>query len=188
MRDAILTGANLEGADLDGLTLQSTNLCGANLVGADLTDANLDEADLRGANLVDAKLRRASFRGTKYDADTKWPPGFDISLVSVPPANELDPGDGAAGQQGVTRQWSYLEVFVSHSGWVDSTGRQGRHPTPVAYHEPIPIAWICNRLDAEGWELLTVTTQGFYGTSSSSASQRVDQWNILLRREFQAGR
>ena len=42
------------------------------LKGADLRGANLRWANLRGANLRGADLREA-----KYNANTKWPEGFD---------------------------------------------------------------------------------------------------------------
>ena len=48
---AILTGANLEGADLRG-----ANLMDANLTGADLRYANLTGADLRYVNLTNTIL------------------------------------------------------------------------------------------------------------------------------------
>jgi len=51
LKGAIVTGANLYGADLE-----DTNLTGANLIGANLTDANLEDTNLTGANLTDANL------------------------------------------------------------------------------------------------------------------------------------
>ena len=47
------------------------------LVGADLRGIDLTGANLRGANLNAANLHRAELRGAKYNANTKWPAGFD---------------------------------------------------------------------------------------------------------------
>ena len=56
MSHAVLSGADLRGADLSGSDLTSTDLSGSNLHGADLRDAKLDNANLSGANLRDANL------------------------------------------------------------------------------------------------------------------------------------
>lgn len=42
-----------------------------------LVDVNLRGANLYGVNLSRAALRGADLRGAKYNADTKWPLGFD---------------------------------------------------------------------------------------------------------------
>ena len=62
-----LKGANLSGANLSVTRMSDANLRGANLFGANLSGAGLREANLRYADL----------RGAKYNADTKWPKGFD---------------------------------------------------------------------------------------------------------------
>lgn len=54
-----LSKAYLRNADLSGGDLNRTNLTGADLTGAILTDTNLSEADLRDATLVDANLTGA---------------------------------------------------------------------------------------------------------------------------------
>ena len=72
LRNANLTGANLIGADL-----WYTNLRSAILINAKLQRANLVNADLNGADLSGADLFGASLHDAKYDADTKWPDGFD---------------------------------------------------------------------------------------------------------------
>ena len=74
---ADLCRARLEAADLTGARMSRASLAracfsGACLAGADLRRANLCGTDLRGADLRGADLR-ASF----YDAETRWPTGFD---------------------------------------------------------------------------------------------------------------
>lgn len=111
LRDATLTGANLNrtemtgaslrgaslktaqmrhsdlaGVDLGGADLRSADLSGSSLVGASLEDARLERANLRGANLRDADLGNASLKGALYDDDTDWPaekPPADLGLVYV---------------------------------------------------------------------------------------------------------
>ena len=73
LSDANLTGANLSGANLEYARLHganlnranigAANLQGANLVGANLVGANLEGANLRGASLEGANLRGASLEG-----------------------------------------------------------------------------------------------------------------------------
>ena len=65
-------GRKCSGADLRDIDLHTANLWGASLGGADLTGANLIRAILRGAD-----LRKAVLSGAKYNANTKWPEGFD---------------------------------------------------------------------------------------------------------------
>ena len=60
-------GAGLREADLRGADLHNANLKGADLFVADLFGTDLWGADLRGADL----------RLARYNADTKWPEGFD---------------------------------------------------------------------------------------------------------------
>ncbi len=84
---AIASGADLRGANLTGVDLQSANLSSANLREADLSEADLRKANLNGASLFSADLTKANLdradlswadlRGARYDADTKWPKGFD---------------------------------------------------------------------------------------------------------------
>ncbi len=50
---------------------------GRKCAGADLRGIDLPKANLRGANLNAANLHRAELRGAKYNANTKWPAGFD---------------------------------------------------------------------------------------------------------------
>ena len=53
-------------------SLQRVDLGGANLRGT-----NLRSADLSGANLSGADLSEAHLGSARYNADTKWPEGFD---------------------------------------------------------------------------------------------------------------
>ena len=71
-RGAILVGADLSHFDLSGADLTDADLSDADLSGAILWNADLSGADLTNANLVGAMLRLA-----KYNANTKWPLGFD---------------------------------------------------------------------------------------------------------------
>ena len=52
--------------------LSFVDLNGSDLTEADLSDARLDNADLTGAILYSARLR-----GATYNAQTRWPKGFD---------------------------------------------------------------------------------------------------------------
>jgi hypothetical protein len=81
-----LRGVNLRGAILSGCSLCNADLRGADLTGADLSDARLDGAKFKGACLsaVDASRARglasADLTGARYDAQTRWPDGFDPRL------------------------------------------------------------------------------------------------------------
>jgi uncharacterized protein YjbI with pentapeptide repeats len=100
LRSASLVGADLTRAELrsvrlGGADLEQANLTGTNLQGADLRKANLRdavmpgallqrallEADLRGAvlsaDLRHAELKNVDLRDARWDATTRWPPGFD---------------------------------------------------------------------------------------------------------------
>ena len=66
-----LTGADLSHADLQGVNLSGALLSGANLEGSDLRGAKLPHADLSGAN-----LNKVKFEHTKYNEETRIPPGF----------------------------------------------------------------------------------------------------------------
>ena len=74
---AMFYSADLSGADLRRAALSGTDLHGADLSGAALCWADLRWADLAGADLRWADLRWADLNGVTYDADTKWPDGFD---------------------------------------------------------------------------------------------------------------
>jgi uncharacterized protein YjbI with pentapeptide repeats len=95
---ADLSGANLAGANLsqtrfDAATLSRVKLSGAKLTGTFLAGTNLRGADLRHADLRAASLMLpeghyiglpkgagrvpADVTGARYDAQTRWPQGFD---------------------------------------------------------------------------------------------------------------
>jgi hypothetical protein len=87
---AELVGADLRGAVFIGADLRGANLNGANLAGADLTKARLDGAELAGADLSGTTLRNsnpsaASLPGARIDANTDWPPGFDVAAATKHP-------------------------------------------------------------------------------------------------------
>ncbi len=44
-----------------------------------LIDANLRGANLRGGKLRNANLTGADLKGAKYDSNTIWPSGFDVT-------------------------------------------------------------------------------------------------------------
>jgi uncharacterized protein YjbI with pentapeptide repeats len=77
MEVATLSQADLTGAKLIGANLRMAELQGAYLTGAYLTGADLREARLQGADLTRADLRDADLTGAVYDAETKWPSGFE---------------------------------------------------------------------------------------------------------------
>ena len=84
---ANLRGANLYAADMTCAQLPMANLCeadlrqatlyGADLYGADLRNAALEGAWLGGADLCEANLAGSRLKHALYDADTRWPEGFD---------------------------------------------------------------------------------------------------------------
>ena len=76
-RGAILVGADLSHAELRAADLTGADLSGALLSGADLSHTDFVDADLSGADLSRANLVGAMLRLAKYNADTKWPLGFD---------------------------------------------------------------------------------------------------------------
>ena len=76
-RGAILVGADLSHFDLGGADLTDADLSDADLSGAILWNADLSGADLSGADLTNANLVGAMLRLAKYNANTKWPLGFD---------------------------------------------------------------------------------------------------------------
>ena len=67
---ALLSGADLSGANLRYADLRGANLRYADLSGADLSDANLSGADLRDANLSGADLSGANLSGANLPSPT----------------------------------------------------------------------------------------------------------------------
>jgi uncharacterized protein YjbI with pentapeptide repeats len=74
---ANLSRAHLEWAFLVTANLQNANLAGARLMGAELESANLAHANLIGTDLRETRLTWTRLRGARYNADTRWPEGFD---------------------------------------------------------------------------------------------------------------
>ncbi|MBT7095797.1 DUF4440 domain-containing protein, partial [Candidatus Poribacteria bacterium] len=65
------------GADLARTDLNGFDFRGEDLSGADLSRSNLVGSDLRGADLDGADLTGTRIRTTLYDAETRFPQGFD---------------------------------------------------------------------------------------------------------------
>ncbi len=76
LREADLSGADLDDAYAVEADLSKANLRGASLRGANLSKANLEEADLSGCDLRGADLTTVRFYGVRYDKRTRWPAGF----------------------------------------------------------------------------------------------------------------
>lgn len=76
LKDAYLSGADLQGADLSEASLHRANLSNADLQNADLSDTYLGAADLSGANLQQADLSGGHFgvfagmRGSEEEGET----------------------------------------------------------------------------------------------------------------------
>jgi hypothetical protein len=60
-----------------GLSLRGQDLRGMDLQDAFLADVDLSDTDLRGVDLSGANLSGAHLLGARYDAQTRWPEGFD---------------------------------------------------------------------------------------------------------------
>jgi len=95
--------ANLNAARLDGLAFQRVSFQNATLKGASLRKAkgiaDVQNSDFRGADLRGAVfvcdvyyMTGCRLQGAKYDADTRWPQGFDVSASGaiLTPADEPD--------------------------------------------------------------------------------------------------
>lgn len=88
LRGADLSFADLEGAELSGADLSDVNFTGAILIGAyvdeetKLSGANFNDALLQGFKIVGADLSGADIAGARvegaeYNAEAKFPSGFD---------------------------------------------------------------------------------------------------------------
>lgn len=122
-RNAIMSAANLSesdafGADFTGAFLKDANLSGANLIatrfpGANLTNANLSNADICRADLADAVLTDVTFTNTRFDEQTKWPPGFKhpADLVFCDTLNDKAPN--ALPAPGTSQSEMDFREFVS---------------------------------------------------------------------------
>lgn len=75
---ARLRGANLRGGVFRGADLKLADLTGADLRGANFAQDNVNgSTQLQGAILTDALTENATFTSAEYDADTRFPKGFD---------------------------------------------------------------------------------------------------------------
>ncbi|MBD0266628.1 MAG: pentapeptide repeat-containing protein, partial [Tolypothrix sp. Co-bin9] len=74
---AIFENGNFFGSVFLETSLINSRFCNARLRGTDLTRANLQGADLRGTDLRRAGIEDANFQNAIYNADTRFPEGFD---------------------------------------------------------------------------------------------------------------
>lgn len=82
MVDSDLAGADLTGADLTGAVLDGVSLVGSDLDGANLEGASLSGSDLSGSDVSRAvAMPRLGDVPLCYDADTKWPEGYDPPML-----------------------------------------------------------------------------------------------------------
>jgi uncharacterized protein YjbI with pentapeptide repeats len=84
-RNRVLTGQKFHDLDLRGTDFSGANLRGAELQGANLERAKFQGAFLGGADFTDCRLKRADFKGAWYDANTRWPSGFDPDVAGAKP-------------------------------------------------------------------------------------------------------
>jgi uncharacterized protein YjbI with pentapeptide repeats len=77
LSEADLRGADLTQADLTGAELTRADLRGANLQDASLWGACLRGARLEGADLLGADLHLAILKGSTFNTETRWPSGFE---------------------------------------------------------------------------------------------------------------
>jgi uncharacterized protein YjbI with pentapeptide repeats len=99
LQEAVLVGANLQGAYLRRVNLQGAGLVGANLQGANLWFANLQEAELYNANFREAHLGHANLQGA------------DLHYAFLERAN-LE----GANLQGADLYYAYLQGTILHQG------------------------------------------------------------------------
>jgi len=75
---AHLDGANFQNADLRGAVLTESSCVGTDFRGANLGKDNLGGCtELQGADLTAALLEGTNLKGAEYDANTKFPDGFE---------------------------------------------------------------------------------------------------------------
>ena len=79
LRRVRLDGADIRDADLTDANLQATVAMGTDFRGADLSNAYFGGCVLMGADLRDTTVDGATFAWAIYNAETKWPAGFDVS-------------------------------------------------------------------------------------------------------------
>jgi len=87
LRNAMLQGANLESARIEFADFSGANLTGAILKKSILRSttfsktrldgADLSAAQISGVDFSEASMVRVSLLNSRFDDQTKWPPGFD---------------------------------------------------------------------------------------------------------------
>jgi len=82
-RFAILSGANLEGANLLGGDLAHSHLDGADLTGVNAGQVLLDHADLTAAGLSGAHFPARAFASSIFPGRTSRPPIFPAAISSM---------------------------------------------------------------------------------------------------------
>ena len=71
------TGAASRGQFLESRALRGRDLRGVDLTNARLRYADMSDTDLRGVDLTGADLEGAFLTNALYDANTRWPDGFN---------------------------------------------------------------------------------------------------------------
>ncbi len=90
-------GADFSGADLRRARLEYSGFEKANFQDADLRGATFNSCGLEGANLSGARLDGADFEGSRYDEQTRFPPG------TSPPEGLVYQGGRKSGQDSSSR-------------------------------------------------------------------------------------
>lgn len=84
-RNRVLTGQKFHNLDLRGTDFSGANLRGVEFQGANLEKARFQGAFMGGANFTDCRLKNADLKGAWYDANTRWPDGFDPNAAGARP-------------------------------------------------------------------------------------------------------
>ena len=100
LKEANLSGANLNGANLRRANLNGANLSGANLAKANLSDANLSKVNLRMANLAGANLSGTDLNGANLS-------GANLSKTDLSEAN-LSGAQGIVSANFDVRGWNLV--------------------------------------------------------------------------------
>jgi uncharacterized protein YjbI with pentapeptide repeats len=105
-----VSGADFTGADLRKAHLNVSTFCGTIFHNADLRGADFGCSDLRGADLSSANLEGTTFGEARYNAQTRFPPGF------VPPADMkwMGPKAAAPGPRGKRTLVTDFATFVQY--------------------------------------------------------------------------
>ena len=80
---AYIGSANLRSADLRDADLRESSLTGTSFQRADLTGGDLRGANLARADLRDTDLSSTTLTGAHYDAETRFPEGFDPGAAGM---------------------------------------------------------------------------------------------------------